>query len=438
MSFLAALKAQPPGPRIQDPSEVDRLYKYWRVRLMYSMMTGYAVFYFVRKNFSMANNAFSQEFGFTNTEVGLILSVSTIVYAFWKFFSGILADVANPRYLMAGGLIVSAVINLAFGFSSALWVFIVLWGLNSVFQGMGMPPCSKLLNSWFSRAESGRAWGVWNASHQIGGGIIVILAGFLVDHYGWRSAFWVPALFALAVGVFLLNRLRDTPASLGLPEVNDYRGEPPKEVQNPEAESGGWAAFQAFILKNRVLWIVCAANIFVYIVRTGIFDWGAKFLIKTRGYSGLEAGVVVWSFEIAGIFGAFLAGWLTDRLFAGRRGAVCAVFMVLLAASVAGVVYVPETSFWLMVLVMAAIGFFVYGPQVLVAVVAAENTDPRAVGTAVGMTGLFGYAGATLCGVGTGYIADHYGWNGAFYMYAISAVIGSLLFLLAWKPAKAN
>lgn len=434
MSLLDALRAQPPAPRITDAAEVDRLYKYWRLRLMYSMMTGYAVFYFVRKNFSMANNAFSQEFGFSNTQVGLILSVSTIVYAFWKFFSGILADIANPRYLMAGGLLVSAFINIAFGFSSALWVFVVLWALNSVFQGMGMPPCSKILNSWFSRSESGRAWGVWNASHQIGGAIIVILAGFLVDHYGWRSAFIGPALFALLVGLFLLNRLRDTPSSLGLPPVNDYKGEPRSEKKLEELT--GWPAFTSYILKNRTLWIVCIANIFVYIVRTGIFDWGAKFLIKTRGYTATEAGVVVWSFEIAGIFGAFLAGWLTDKLFPGRRGAVCSVFMLFLAASVAATLFVPETSFWLMVAAMAAIGFFVYGPQVLVAVVAAENTDPRAVGTAVGMTGLFGYIGATVCGVGTGVLADRFGWNGAFYMYMASAVIGSLLFLFAWKPVK--
>jgi phosphoglycerate transporter family protein len=434
MSLLRALKSQPPAPPIENPAEVDRLYSYWRIRLMYSMMTGYAVFYFVRKNFSMANNAFSQEFGFTNTEVGLILSVSTIVYAFWKFFSGVLADIANPRYLMAGGLIVSALVNIAFGFSSALWVFVALWALNSVFQGMGMPPCSKILNSWFSRSESGRAWGIWNASHQIGGAIIVILAGFLVDHYGWRSAFIGPALFALVIGFFLLNRLRDTPVSLGLPPVNDYKKEP--ALQKKPEELAGWPAFTAFILKNRILWIVCIANVFVYIVRTGIFDWGAKFLIKTRGYSATEAGVVVWSFEIAGIFGAFLAGWLTDRLFVGRRGAVCAIFMLFLALSVAASLAVPETSFWLMVAVMAAIGFFVYGPQVLVAVVAAENTDPRAVGTAVGMTGLFGYAGATVCGVGTGILADKFGWNAAFYMYAASAVIGSLLFLFAWKPVK--
>jgi sugar phosphate permease len=167
-----------------DPAEVDRLYRYWRVRVMYAMTTGYALYYFVRKNISMAAKPITEEFGFTNTQWGLVLSVATIVYALSKFLSGIIGDRANPRWLMAGGLLLSAVVNLAFGFAAGLGAFIFLWALNNLFQGAGSPPCFRLLTHWFSPKEIGRAWGVWNASHQIGGAIIAVWAGWLVTHYG--------------------------------------------------------------------------------------------------------------------------------------------------------------------------------------------------------------------------------------------------------------
>ncbi|HMW61939.1 MAG TPA: MFS transporter, partial [Leptospiraceae bacterium] len=196
-ALKAFIRPAPEMPRIQDPTRIKSDYRYWRTRIMYSMMSGYAVYYFVRKNFSIANKSISEEFHFSNTEMGLILSAATVAYGISKFASGILVDILNPRFLMSAGLILSALTNIFFGMGAGLTVFIVLWALNNLFQGLGMPPCGKLLNSWFSRKEGGRAWGLWNASHQIGGGLIFLIAGFLVSEYGWRSSFYVPGVFAI-------------------------------------------------------------------------------------------------------------------------------------------------------------------------------------------------------------------------------------------------
>ncbi|MBL8022329.1 MAG: MFS transporter [Leptospirales bacterium] len=431
--LLKALRSQEAAPRIQDEGKIQSHYKYWQVRIMYSTVIGYATFYFVRKNFSIANNAMSKEFGFTNTDIGLILTVATIVYGISKFLSGVLADLANPRYFMPLGLILSAIVNIVFGFSAALPFFIVLWALNNFFQGMGMPPCAKLLNAWFSRGQGGRAWGIWNMSHQIGGGLIILLAGFLVQHLGWRSAFYIPGIFSILIALFLLNRLRDSPQSLGLPSVHEYANEPEIASSTEERPSTSHI-FKHYILGNRALWIACIANVFVYVVRTGFFDWGPRFLINDRGFSTAQASISTFVFEITGIFGAFIAGWLSDAVFRGRRGATSAVFMILLGLGVLGMILIPSSNFVLLTVQLGLIGFLVYGPQVLVAVIAAENTDPRAVATAVGMTGLFGYIGATVCQFATGYLVDHQGWKGGLILWMSAAVIGTVLFTLIWKP----
>jgi phosphoglycerate transporter family protein len=436
MSFLrqisSALRAQPPAPPVTDPAEVDRLYRYWRVRVMYAMTTGYALFYCVRKNLSMAAKAITDEFQFSNTQWGVVLSVSTIVYALSKFLSGVVGDRANPRYLLSIGLLLSAVVNLVFGLGASLAFFIVFWALNNLFQGTGVPPCVRLLTSWYSPTEIGRAWGIWNASHQIGGAVIAVWAAWLVSHYGWRSAFWVPGIVGVVGAIWLHNRLTDSPESKGLPAVETYReGTAAGTVADTTAPF--WGVFRRYILSNPWVWIVSIANFFVYVVRIGILDWAPKYLQEAKGFNLKEAGYSLSGFEVAGIFGAYASGWLSDRVFRGRRGPVSVAFMLFLIVFVVALFFVPRGSLGTMSAVFIAIGFFVYGPQMLIAVAAADFATKAAASSAVGLTGLFGYLGATLCGVATGLIADHLGWDGVLWFYGLAAVAGAALLATTWS-----
>ena len=434
--ILTALKAQPHAVPIADSAERKKKYHHWRVRMMYSMMLGYALFYFVRKNFSMAMPIFLKDLGYTKTDLGIVLSLFSIVYGVAKFVNGILADRANPRYFMAIGLILSALMNVCFGLSSSLVTFGLFWVLNGWFQGMGWPPCARMLTHWYSPTELGTKWGIWNASHQIGGAGILALAGYLGEHFGWRYAFFVPALLAAAVGLILMERLRDTPQSLGLPPVEQFRGDgKPDDPHEDTAESFG--AILKGVLTNRLVWLVSLANCFVYIVRIGVLDWAPTFLVEVKG-SGLGAsGMKVAGFEVAGIFGAIAAGWLSDKLFKGRRGPVNVIFMLALIFFMVEFWLIPPGHPWLDMAALVAVGFVVYGPQMLVGVAAADFASKKAAATATGMTGAFGYLGSTLCGVGTGVIVDRWGWDGGFIFFIASAVIGTALFLLTWSHRSA-
>lgn len=400
---------------------------------MYSTMIGYAAFYFVRKNFSLAMPVFLKDLGYTKTDLGIILSLFSIVYGFSKFLNGILADRANPRYFMALGLVFSAVTNLFFGFSSGLFLFGLFWVMNAWFQGMGWPPCARMLTHWYSPTELGTKWGIWNASHQLGGAGIMVLAGFLTTHYGWRSAFIVPALIAIGVSLFLVNRMRDTPQSLGLPPIEEHRGEAHGLDSNEDTAKSFKEILLRYVFTNRLVWIVCFANFFVYIVRIGVLDWAPTFLVEAKGNSLQMAGGQVAVFEVAGIFGALAAGWISDKIFKGRRGPVNLACMVILVYFMFQLWLIPPGHPWLDTIALFAVGFVIYGPQMLVAVAAADFASKKAAATATGMTGTFGYLGSTVCGVGTGLLVDHYGWNGGFIFFITSAILGSILFLFTWS-----
>ncbi len=159
---------------------------------------------------------------------------------------------------MAVGLMLSALVNVFFGFSSAVLVLGSLWMLNGWVQGMGFPPCARLMAHWFSPKELAMKFTIWNTSHSIGAALVVVLCGYLAA-YSWRLCFFVPAGLALLGSIFLLTTLRDTPPSLGLPEVEGTR-------QSARAETYSALALRQ-VFGNKYIWLIAIANFFVYIVR---------------------------------------------------------------------------------------------------------------------------------------------------------------------------
>lgn len=411
---------------------VKSTYKYWQIRILYSMAFGYAAFYLVRQNFAMAIPYICADLGYTKTQLGGIISIWSIIYGVGKFLNGYFSDRSNARYFMSLGLLGSALTSLIMGWGSSMYFFAGVWTFNAWFQSMGWPPVSRLLTHWFGPKELGTKWGITNLSHQIGGAIIAVLANYLILNFGWRSAFFIPSLIAIGAAVLLFNRLRDTPQSLGLPSIEEHL----HLVRNPKFLEDEHLSTKEVLQKifcNKLLWYVCLGNMFLYIVRMGVFNWAPTFLKELKGASLASSGWQVAAFEIAGMIGGVAAGWISDKLFAGRRGPVSFFYMLAMIFSLVYFWFVPAGYDGLNALAMIAVGFLVYGPQVLVGVAAADFASKKAVGMAVGLTGTFGYVGSALSGVCVGWIADQYGWDGGFIFFIISATLGAGCFMLTWR-----
>jgi MFS transporter, OPA family, sugar phosphate sensor protein UhpC len=272
------LRPAPHAEEIKDEQVIKKEYKYWRLRVFYSMYVGYVFYYFTRKSFTFAMPSMMQELGLQISDLGILSSILSITYGMSKFLSGILSDRANPRYFMAFGLILTGAFNIFFGFSSSILLFAVFWGLNGWFQGWGWPPCARLLTHWYSQKERGTWWGIWNSSHSVGGAVIPLIAAFCAQAWGWRYAMYVPGIMCIGVGLFLINRLRDTPQSLGLPSIEKYNNDYPASKHTDENELSLKEMLFKYVLNNKYIWILAISYFFVYIIRQAINDWGAIFL----------------------------------------------------------------------------------------------------------------------------------------------------------------
>lgn len=435
MSVLDVFRPASPIAEIQDPELVKKNYKYWRIRTFYAMWAGYAFFYFSRKSFTFAMPVMQSELGLGKFELGLLGSILYITYGISKFLSGIVGDKSNPRYFMSIGLILTGIFNLCFGMSSYFWAFAVFWGLNGLFQGWGWPGCAKLLTHWYSQSERGRWWSLWNTSHNIGGALIPILGAACAEYFGWRYAMYVPGVFCILAGFFIMNRLRDTPQSLGLPPIEKFRNDYPSGSSLKDSvELSTKEILWKYVLCNKFIWLLAIANFLIYVLRTGINDWSMLYLIEAKHYTNVEAGFCVCWFEIGGFFGSLAAGWASDLIFKGKRNPVNVIFTAAILFIILGFKAMAHITWpFLDAVFIFLFGFFIFGPQMLIGMAAAELTHKKAAATANGFGGFFAYFGAAFAGIAFGTVTKVWGWDSFFLTLFICGVLGFFSLLPLWS-----
>ena len=75
-------------------------YNYWQWRTLIILIIGYALFYFVRKNFSIAMPALEAELGLSKTQLGIFLTLNGVIYGVSRFVNGMLADRFSRKRMM--------------------------------------------------------------------------------------------------------------------------------------------------------------------------------------------------------------------------------------------------------------------------------------------------------------------------------------------------
>lgn len=428
--MISLLRPLPPAPPL-PPERIDPEYRRLRRQVFAGIFIGYAAYYLVRKNFALAMPDILREYPhYTKAALGSAMTGLSIAYGVSKFIMGSVSDRSNPRWFMTLGLLLTSAVTFAFGTVPAIYgslaLIVLLQSLNGWFNGMGWPPCGKTMVHWFSPKERGVTVALWNVAHNVGGGLVatLALAGVMLFH-DWGAKFYFNAIIAAACALLVAWLLRDTPQSCGLPVVEEYRKDYPSDYSDDHERMLSFREiFFVYVFPNRFLWAIAVANAFVYFVRYGVVDWIPTYLQTAKGFSFQQSSWAWAAFEYAAIPGTILCGWVSDKIFAGRRAPATILFMAL--TLVALVVYGLNRHgpLWIDMVSLIAIGFFVYGPIMIIGLHALDLVPKKAAGTAAGFTGFFGYVfGSAIAGTGVGWIADHWGWGGVFGTMVVCCVL---------------
>jgi OPA family glycerol-3-phosphate transporter-like MFS transporter/OPA family sugar phosphate sensor protein UhpC-like MFS transporter len=425
----------------------------WQWRIIISLMIGYALFYFVRKNLSMAIPAMEAELGITKVQLGVFMTLNGIIYGASRFFNGYLADRFSRRKIMSLGLLLSALVNFAIAFSPKMngvmhlldtegkatmgLVYLIgsLWLVNGYVQGMGVPPCMSLLAHWVRPKELPTKQAIWNTSHSIGAGLVVVLCGFLLRHFGysaWNLCFIVPAAIALMGVPIIFFGVKDDPSEVGLPPV-EKMDEDASSKEKPLSKGLQKKIMVKMVFKNPIVWTLAFANFCMNVIRGTILDWGGTFLVQDKGFEIAIAGTVIGSCElVGGILGMLVSGWATDKFFGHRAHRTCLVCMVL--TTICFALFWGSSGMASTIIFLILSSFFIYGPQALYGTCASMQCTKYAAATGNGILGILGYMSTLVSGMWFGSVASSaLGWN-RVYIYVIGfGILGSIITALIWN-----
>ena len=417
--------------------------------------TSYASYYFGRKGFSVSKSTIQERYGVTTGQLGFIDTGYLAAYAAGQFTWGNLGDKLGSRRLLGFGMLMVAATVAAFGLSGVVYLFMLFFILNGFFQATGWPGNVKAMGAWFTARERGTIMGFWATCYQAGGLLATVCATFLLVHYGWRWAFLGPAAWIALVGTLLLIFLPERRRSADA-EFAAETGDP----ASAEAAVGEEADAQAVrdvaptpmppvhvagsepspsLLRSPVLWSLGAAYFCLKLIRYSILFWLPYYLNTVLGYSKAEAGYMSISFDVGGIVGSVVVGFISDRFFPGRRRPIAAIMVAALAVALLGYTFLAPISSVLNFLGMAAVGFCLFGPDTLISGAAAQDIGgEHQTARAAGMINGMGSTGAILQGVVTAGVSKAFGWDALFYVFVGLAVVASVALLVGKSHQEAE
>ena len=429
-------------------TDIMNSWRSWQIRIFSTIWITYGTFYLCRANMSFAIPGISAEFGYSKTLLGLLGTALFMAYALGQFINGQLGDRVGARKLVFVGMISSAFLSIIFSYSNTFVFMLVVWGLNGYFQSMGFAPLVKTMANWFTVNQRGKWMGLMGSCYQIGNAYSWLLASFIAANYGWRAIFWVPALILLISSMHFVTRIRNAPEESGLPPIEELRkgleqGKFINSGTDPSTapvctvtkdEHMGFAYTCKVCVTNPRIWGVAIAFFCLDIIRYGFFYWAPVYLIEAQGASISSAGLKAAVLPLAGSAGAIVTGWVTGRFFQNRRAPVIAICLFGLAIF-SWLFYIAPPSAWVWSLIcLAIVGFCTYGPHVLMVGHAAQDFAGRkAASSATGFIDGFGYIGAAMTGVFTGWLVDNFGWGAGFWYWIIAALVAAFIMVALWN-----
>lgn len=353
----------------------------WRARVFAATWLSYAGLYFCRKPFYVTKSDLKSELGFDATTLGNIGAAYLVAYAAGQFLAGTLGNIVGPRIVVLVGMSISILLNVGFGLSSTVSAFFFLMTLNGVAQATGWSSNVGTMANWFRKGERGRVMGFWSTNFTVGALVSTSFAAWVLGNWGFRSAYFAGAAVLVVVVVLYWFNQRTRPEDVGLPAVE-------------EAAATHGDRHPAHLDRRALVNVLMVGTFYFFakFIRYALWSWVPFFLKENFGLQGDDAGYVSTVFDFAGIAGVVGCGWLSDKVFSGRRAPASLVFLAAMTAACGLLFLFGTKDLTIFVLCLALIGVSLVGPDgLLTGAGAIDVGSPR---TAVLATGLISGIGS--------------------------------------------
>jgi sugar phosphate permease len=410
----------------------------------------YSIQYLHRVKTNVLMPFISHDIGLTNVQIGIAGALLLLFYGPSQMLTGWICDKFGSRRVMIFSITAWSILTYCQGLTSTVNEWFILMALFGLMIGTEFIPSTRLIVRYFPPLQRAQAIGILSCAWILTPAWAPLVSAYIYSALGnnWRIVFEILAYFGVVPLVLILLFVHDKPEDNKFVSkeeaVESYTEEIEKGLITPEDVLRGDLSLIAKMKKS--LYVPMSAILktpgyiallIVYIAGQlaywGVMIWSAQYLATVHGFSVMKMGAWACVYFAGGIVGSFLAGWLSDRVFKGRRKPMIVTsfvmmipFVVLLATLKAGV------SPWLMLLSLTGAGFFsnmVWGPSMSLP---ADMFSVEVYGKAMGFVNCFGYMTAAASPYIMGLLimqdpvtkTPNYFW--AWMWVAATAVIGAV------------
>jgi sugar phosphate permease len=380
----------------------------YRWLVFWILAFGYVLVYFHRLCPAVVAVDMMRDLSAGGTLLGLLSSAYFYPYALMQLPAGLLSDSWGPRKTITIFFGVAFVGSLVLGLAPSLG-----WAVaGRVLVGLGVSmlfvPTMKILAEWFLVREFATMTGILMAMGGLGSLSAATPLALLSAWLGWRSSFVIVGVFTLVLGLLVWLFVRDRPADLGWPSPAEHRGAKPAPI--------GLAEGVRAVLSKPAFWPLALWFFFdcaVFFSFGGL--WGGPYLMHVYGLTKSEAGQVLSMFALGMIIGSPTLGYLSNRVFHGRKPTILLANLV--SVGLTGLLAFATGSLPPIALYLVCFGLGAFTSSiVVVGFTAAKELFPvQMAGTSTGLANLFPFAGGAVFQPVLGYLLERSGKVGAAF-----------------------
>lgn len=374
------------------------------LKVFVSVFLIYLAYYLGRMNLGALIPIIREEYGFTNTQLGLVAASMYFAYTLSQIPSGYIVDRIGVRHTIAIGCMLIALGNAAM----ITWFFPVLIAaqlLNGFGQSTGWSSLVKYAYNY--GGNSRKVLGILSSSVPAGTFIAYTLAGSIAESFGLDFAFLIPSAVMLAVALIILMRF---PTNGG---------------------SGSfWDNFT--FLKSKNLLALSFVQLSILSTMNSLFIWLPVLFVDMYAVKTFDAYKLVSIFPLPGIIGGIAGGYLATRWGDKRTIIVNQSILLVLVVAIASLASnITFTIFYALLLVLSI--FFRFGSAALFSL-GIKSIGLDMAGRVSGFLNFVGSIGSTAVTALIGYIIDNYSLIYVLYLYG--AIVAASLILSLFLSEK--
>lgn len=407
-----------------------------RARIFAVTWITYAGFYFCRKNLSIVLPVLHDAKRLSSIELANIVFGYSLLYAIGQFICGPLSDRYGARQIVGLGLVVIILSNFMMCLHpSPVWLLCFAC-LNGIGQSTGWSGLVKIMGDWFRGNQRGIVMAWWGTNYVLGGFLATFFATWSVTQYtiapslGWRRGFLFPALVLLPVIVafFLLT--------------DNASAKPNVQLGSQKAPDSGlkgtavpWVRSDLFrLLKSQSLWSIGSAYFFLELCRYALLFWLPFFLMDRLHFALKISGYIASLYELVGVAGALLAGYVSDRFMRSRRAPISVIMLCGFGAVALLPLFNPHPGLIATAIVVSLAGLLTYGPDTLLSGAAAQDLGKGiSTATSSGLIDGIGHLGSLLSPYMVIFVSARYGWNLLFVFFACAGLLAAVSLIPVWN-----